>query len=394
MLLKPMHRQVLLLASAQALFQTSSVLVMTVGGLAGAQIAANPHLATMPIASMFLGTASATVPASVWMSRVGRRIGFVAGALLGAVGGLIAAFGIYAGSIAVLSLGTFLVGVYQAFAQFYRFAAAEVADQTFRPRAISFVLAGGVIAALLGPALGRIGGPIFQPHYSGSFLLLALTSLLAAGLSAGVRVPHLTTESGDPVGRSLIQIVRQPNYLIALFGAATGYGVMILAMTATPLAMMHHGHGIGEASLVIQLHVLAMFLPSFFTGALIAYFGVLRIMFIGVGLFVGHVLLTLSGTEFASFASALILLGVGWNFLYIGGTTLLTGSYTPAERGRAQAANDLTIFAVGLACSLGAGAMLHSLGWQTMNALLLPWLAAAAASIVWFALRTKTARAS
>lgn len=177
--------------------------------------------------------------------------------------------------------------------------------------------------------------------------------------------------------------MRQPAYAVALFGAATGYGVMILAMTATPLAMVHHQHDLADATMVIQMHVLGMFLPSFFTGSLIARFGVLRIMLAGVGLFLGHVLLTLSGTGFPSFASALILLGVGWNFLYIGGTTLLTRSYLPAERGRAQAANDLLIFVVGLGASLSAGALLQSVGWQTMNLMLLPWLLAAAASIFW-----------
>ena len=382
---QPMHRQVLLLASAQALFQTASVLVMTVGGLAGAQIAPSPGLATAPIAAMFLGTAVATVPASVWMTRVGRKIGFVSGAALGALGGLIAALGIFWGSLWLLAAGTFLVGVYQGFAQFYRFAAAEVADDRFRPRAISLVLAGGVVAAVSGPALGQLGGPLLEPAYTGSFLLLAASALLAAGLLFGVRVPPWQRPPPGEEGRPLVAIARQPTYLVALFGAATGYGVMILAMTATPIAMLHHDHALGEAALVIQLHVLGMFLPSFVTGSLIARFGVLRIMQAGVGLLAGHVLLTLTGTAFSSFASALILLGVGWNFLYIGGTTLLTSTYTPAERGRARGANDMTIFVVGLASALAAGPMLEAFGWQLANLLLLPWLGFAAFAIFWLA---------
>lgn len=393
MLHHPMHRQVLLLAAAQALFQTASVMVMTVGGLAGGHVAADPRLATAPIAAMFLGTALATFPASLWMARAGRRAGFVAGAALGTAGGLVGAFGIAAGSLAILSLGTLLIGVYQGFAQFYRFAASEVADAAFRPRAISFVLAGGIVAALLGPALGRAGGPLLAADYAGSFLLLAAASLIATGLLLCVRVPQPKPAAAEPAGRPLLRIVRQPAYLVALFGAATGYGVMILAMTATPLAMVHHRHGLGDAALVIQLHVLGMFLPSFFTGALVARFGVLRIMFAGVGLLAGHVLLSLSGTGFASFASALVLLGVGWNFLYVGGTTLLTGTYAPAERGRAQGANDMTVFAVGLASSLGAGALLQAFGWQALNLLLLPWLAAAALAIVWLARRGRMAPA-
>ena len=175
-----MYRQVLILASAQALFQTASVLVMTVGGLAGGQIASRPELATMPIAAMFLGTAVVTFPASMWMARVGRRTGFVAGAAFGIAGGLCAALGIWLGSLILLSLGTFLVGAYQSFAQFYRFAASEVADDAFRPRAISLVLGGGVVAALAGPMLGRLGGPLLEPQYVGSFLLLALCIFLPA----------------------------------------------------------------------------------------------------------------------------------------------------------------------------------------------------------------------
>lgn len=384
MAFQSMHRQVLLLATAQALFQTVSVLVMTIGGLAGSQVSPAPELATAPIAAMFLGTAIATVPASMWMARAGRRIGFVAGAILGTFGGLIAAYGVFTGSLALLCVGTMLVGTYQAFAQFYRFAAAEVSDEAFRPRAISFVLAGGVIAALLGPALGRLGGPLLQPAYIGSFLILAVVALLAAGLLLGLRIPPsasaLATEAQP---RPLAEIVRQPTYLVALFGAATGYGIMILAMTATPLAMAHHNHGLGDTTLVIQLHVLGMFLPSFFTGSLISRFGVLQIMFAGILLFVLHTLLSLSGTGFISFASALIMLGIGWNFLYIGGTTLLTSTYSHAERGRAQATNDLSIFAVGLLASLSAAALLQFVGWQTMNILLLPWLGLAAGVLLW-----------
>lgn len=377
-----MHRQVLLLATAQALFQTASVMVMAVGGLAGALVTSDPRLATAPIAAMFLGTAVSTVPASIWMARVGRRPGFVFGAVLGMLAGLVAAIGLWLGSLVVLSIGTFLVGAYQAFAQFYRFAAGEVADDAFRPRSISLVLAGGIVAALLGPAIGRLGGPLLSPTYVGSFLLLTLVSLVAALLLTRLRMPAIPPAQTGLVARPLAQIVRQPTYLVALFAAATGYGVMILAMTATPIAMVHHHHALADAATVIQLHVLGMFLPSFFTGSLIARFGVLRVMLTGVALLTGHVLTTLTGTGFESFAAALILLGIGWNFLYVGGTTLLTTTYTAAERGRAQATNDLSIFVVGLLSSLGAGALLDAAGWQMTNLLLLPWLATAALALL------------
>jgi MFS family permease len=374
----PMYRQVFVLATSQALFQTASVLVMTVGGLAGGQIASRPELATLPIATMFLGTAISTFPASTWMARAGRRAGFMLGAGFGVVGGLTAALGIWLGMLWVLALGTLLVGSYQAFAQFYRFAASEVADDAFRPRAISFVMAGGIVAALLGPMLGRLGGPMLQPLYVGSFLILSIISLVGFGILTGLHMPNAKADHVDTAqGRPWSTIVMQPGYLVALFGAATGYGIMILAMTATPIAMTHHHHELGTAATVIQLHVLGMFLPSFFTGSLIARFGVL----------------TWTGTGFSSFASALVLLGVGWNFLYIGGTTLLTTTYTPAEKSRAQATNDMTIFVVGLACSFSAGGLLDALGWQSMNGVLLPWLAAAALALLWFGSRSRTVEA-
>lgn len=381
--MRPMHLQVLLLASAQALFQTVSVLVMTVGSLAGGTLAP-PEWATAPIAAMFLGTAIVTFPASIWMNKVGRTAGFVTGAGLGVLGGLVAAAGVLWGSIVLLCLGTMLVGGYQGFAQFYRFAASEVADDGFRPRAISLVLAGGVVAALAGPMLGRLGGDLLQPAYVASFLILSVVSLVAISVLSAVRVPRpVAAQSSDAQARPLLVIVRQPLYLVALFGAVTGYGIMILAMTATPLAMANSNHDLGQTATVIQLHVLGMFLPSFFTGSLIARFGVLRIMLAGVVLLATHVLLALSGTGFYNFSAALILLGVGWNFLYIGGTNLLTRAYTPAEKGKAQATNDLTIFLVGLAASLSAGFLQSSIGWQSLNAWLLPWLGLAAVAIIW-----------
>ena len=390
--MRPMHFQVLLLASAQALFQIVSVLVMTIGGLAGSVLAPFPEFATAPIAAMFLGTAVSTVPASMWMTRVGRKIGFVTGAGLGTIGGLLAAAGMMTSSLGLLCAGTFLAGTYQGFAQFYRFAASEVADEGFKPRAISLVLAGGVVAALLGPLLARLGGDLLQPTYTASFLFLSAASAIAVGVLLGVDVPRtLDTPQERAAARSLGQIIRQPTYIVALFGAVTGYGIMILAMTATPLAMTHHHHDLTATSTVIQLHVLGMFLPSFFTGSLIARFGVLRIMLIGIILLMAHVLFALSGTGFYNFTSALILLGVGWNFLYIGGTNLLTRTYTAAEKGKAQGANDLTIFLVGLAASLSAGVLQNTIGWQALNVWLLPWLAAAAAAVLWLQMSPKGA---
>lgn len=383
-----MHRQVLLLGTAQALFQTSSSMVMTIGALAGAQIAASPGLSTAPIASMFLGTVLMIMPASMWMARTGRRNGFMVGSVIGAMGGVLAAWGIHSRSLLVLALGTLLIGVYQAFAQFYRFAASEVATTDYRPRAIALVLAGGVVAAVLGPGMGVVGADLLAPKYMGSFLLLAGCCVLSAALLTRLKNPEAQAVEGKK--RPLREIVKQPNYLVALFGAATGSGVMVLAMTATPLAMAHHDHGLSASSMVIQAHLLGMFVPSFFTGSLLERFGVARVMQVGVLLMSAHVALSVSGTGVYSFAGALVLLGVGWNFLYVGGTTLLTRTYLPAERAMAQAINDLTIYIVGLVSSLGAGALLEFVGWQHMNLLLLPWLALALIAVFW--LRRSRAR--
>ena len=383
------HRQVLILASAQALSQISSVMVMTIGGLAGAQLADSPRWATLPIATMLLGTAVMTFPASLWMAKIGRRAGFLCGTLFGVAGGLMAALGIAQRSFELLALGTFLVGNYQAFAQYYRFAASEVADENFRSRAISLVMTGGVVAAVLGPLLARIGSPMFQLEYLGSFLIVALVSLVASSVLFGLRIPDEHGAAAASGGRPWREVVSQPAYLVALFGAVTGSGVMVLAMTATPIAMHHHHHALGATTAVIQLHVLGMYLPSFFTGSLVARFGVLRVMLTGVALLAGHILMTLSGTGFGSFAGALILLGLGWNFLYIGGTTLLTTAYVAAEKVRAQAINDMTIFGVALVCSLSAGGLLAAFGWERMNLVLLPWLALCALSLVWFGARQR-----
>jgi len=376
-------RKVGLLAAAQALFQTAAIMVMTVGGLAGAQIAAAPQLATAPVAAMLLGQVVATVPAAIWMMRVGRRIGFILGTILGVAGGLVAAAGISQRSLAMLCVGTFFVGAYSGFAQYYRFAAAELADAGFRPKAIAMVMLGGIVAALLGPALARMGGPMLEPAYQGSFLLLAVVSVLASVLVFSLRLPGPAAVADESGARPLATILRQPTYFVALFGMATGTGVMILAMTATPIAMLQHHHGLDAAAMVIQMHVLGMYLPSFFTGSLIGRWGTVPVMLAGVALIAGHVLLTLTGVTVPSFASALIFLGVGWNFLFVGGTTLLTSAYTPAERGRAQAANDLGVVLVGLVSSLGSGALLQELGWQPLNLLLLPWLGIAALALLW-----------
>ena len=374
-------RNVLILAAGQALFQTASVLIMTVGGLAGLSVAADKSLATLPIATVMVGAMLGTVPASLLMGLIGRRTGFVLGALMGAVGGGLGALGMIRGSLLLLCAGTFLVGIYQAFAQYYRFAAAEAASASFKSQAISLVLAGGVVAAIAGPQLGVLAKDTAGAEFAGSFLAIVVLSLSASALLAFIRMPPAPPASVDSDARLLSAIVRRPKFLVALGGAAIGFGVMILAMTATPLAMVAHHHAASDAAFVIQWHVLGMFVPSFFTGFLIARFGVLTMMLAGVAALAGHVVIALSGLALLHFLSALVLLGVGWNFLYVGGTTLLTETYRPSEKAKVQALNDFSIFGVVVVASFTSGWLMHGIGWMGVNLAALPFLAATAVAI-------------
>jgi Arabinose efflux permease len=382
-----MYIQVLLLSIAQAFFQIVSIMVMTIGGLAGKKIAQIPELATLPIATMFLGTAILTFPASIWMSKVGRRSGFIIGSIAGVMGAIVSLFGILYDSLLCYSIGTFLIGSFQAFAQFYRFAASEVATPDFRPKAIALTMAGGIIAAFSGPYLARLGGPLLNTEYTGSFLIMAVIAIVSAILLIGLKIPnHVELEGNNVKNRPLYKIILQPAYMVALFSAATGYGIMVLAMTTTPLAMLNI-HGLDAVALVIQFHVLGMFVPSFFTGTLIARFGTLPIMLFGVFFSIGYVVVSATSTSFISFLIALTLIGIGWNFLFIGGTSLLVKTYSASEKGKAQATNDMSIFIINLLCSFSAAGLLNFLGWKWMNLALLPWLVICACLIIWLSIK-------
>jgi len=244
---------------------------------------------------------------------------------------------------------------------------------------------------LRGARLSRFGGPLFNHlEYVGSFLIITIVSLIAMGILSRLHIPdQVEIKTSFSAGRPWPKIVFQPMYLVALLGAITGYGIMILGMTATPIAMRHAHHELGTITTVIQLHVLGMFLPSFFTGNLIVRFGVLKVMFAGLLLFACYIAFALSGLQFHSFAISLVLLGVGWNFLFIGSTSLLTRTYTHEEKAKAQAINDMTVFVVGLICSFSAGALLDIIGWKVMNMALIPWLVITALSLVWLSKKTQ-----
>lgn len=383
-------RNVALLLACQALVQTGTVLIITAGGLAGHMLAANKSLATLPISALMLGTMITTIPASLLMGRYGRRAGFALGALFGAAGGSLAVAGLIQGSFWLFCLAHVFYGVNMGFAQFYRFAAADAASAEFKSRAISYVLTGGVIAAIAGPNLvsftkDSYAGGAFVASYAAIVLLCAV----AAALITLLRIPPPAQEKVNEPARPLSEIMRQPVFIVALVGAAVGYGVMNLAMTATPLAMAGHHHSIGETATVIQWHVLGMFVPSFFTGALIARIGAPKIMLAGVGLLVCHVALALSGNEFLYYLSALTLLGVGWNFSYIGGTTLLTDAYRPSEKAMVQGVNDFTVFGTVVVTSLISGALLHGVGWVGVNLFAVPFLLLAGIALILFLLRRR-----
>ncbi|MCK9469709.1 MAG: MFS transporter [Porticoccaceae bacterium] len=373
---------ILILALSQALMLSAIVLSMALAAILGAMLAPDKGLATLPVAAMVVGTALASLPAAMLMRRAGRRPGFLLGALLGIGGSLLCALALYRSDFVAFVLGHFLLGSYQGFANYYRFAAVEAAGTAYAGRAISLVVAGGVVAAFLGPQLGIwgrdwISGQIFV----GSYLAQGALSLTALVLLSRLHLPKIAS-SHVGVTRSLREILAQPVLRVAIFGTAIGYAVMIMVMTATPLAILGCGLPGSDVTPVIQWHVVGMFAPSFFTGILISRYGAPRIMQAGFVLLLGHVVLALSGVEFMHFLSALIFLGVGWNFAFIGGTALLTQTYQPGERAKVQAVNEFAVFGLAATATLSAGWLYDRFGWVTLNLAVVPLLLAALIAVI------------
>jgi predicted MFS family arabinose efflux permease len=378
----PPRGNILILALSQALMLSAIVLSMALAAILGAMLAPDKGLATLPVAAMVIGTAIASLPAAMLMRRTGRRPGFLIGALLGVGGSLLSALALYRSDFAAFVIGHFLLGSYQGFANYYRFAAVEATGPAQAGRAISLVVAGGVVAAFLGPQLGVwgrdwIGGQIFV----GSYLAQGVLSLAALVLLSCLRLPKVAVVDDGPA-RPLREILAQPALRVAIFGAAIGSAVMIMVMTVTPLAILGCGLPGSDVTPVIQWHVVGMFAPSFFTGILITRYGAPRIMQTGFVLLLGHVVLALSGVEFMHFLSALILLGVGWNFAFIGGTALLTQAYQPGERMKVQAVNEFTVFGLVATATLSAGWLYDRFGWVTLNLAVVPLLLAALIAVI------------
>jgi MFS family permease len=390
----PSKKNVFLLACCQALLLTNAVTLVTIGALAGYSLAENKAFATLPAATYVMGGFLGAFPASMWMKRVGRRNGFLTGGAFGLAGSALAAFGMSIGSFVLLCLGTVLLGIYNAFGQYYRFAAADAAPADFKAKAISYVMAGGLVGGIVGPEVSRYTRDLVPPTFVGSYASLFVFCLVAMAIVSRLRIPQPREAVSQGPARALPEIMKQPVFIVAAAVAASGYGVMNLLMTATPLAMGFCGHPYGAAASVISAHVVAMFAPSFFTGSLIKRFGVLNVMLAGVAAMFACVAIGLSGQLVANFWWALVLLGIGWNFMYIGGTTLLTEAYRPSEKAKAQGANEILVFAVQALCAFSSGVLVNTKGWEILNYVALPLIALAALAVAWMALgvrRPKTA---
>src|SRR5690554_3252306 len=385
------RRNTYVLSAMQALGGTNPAIVIAVGGLAGQQLASRPELSTVPISLFHLGLALGTIPAAMIMRRHGRRTGYVGGTLLGALGGLIAALGIYSNQFAVFCLGTILAGLYASYVQSYRFAAADSADDAFRPKAISWVMAGGLVAAFIATQAVILTRDIgITAPYAATFLALAGLSLLAVPLAMTLRIRHVRPATNKlQAGRPLRQIARSPYFVIAVLTGVVSYGLMTLIMTATPLAMHSCGHSLRDSTLGIQWHILAMYGPSFFTGDLIKRFGKITISLIGIIMIAVASAIALHGISIAHFWFALIMLGVGWNFGFIGATTMVTDCYRPEEKNRVQAVNDFLIFGSVAVASFSSGHLLAAEGWETLNLLVFPATGIIALALVWLALQQR-----
>jgi predicted MFS family arabinose efflux permease len=386
------RRNVGLLAACQALLLTNSATLIAINGLAGLALAPTKALATLPVTCWVLGGALATMPASLHMKRVGRQRGLTAGTLWGIVGALICAGAVWQQSFLLLCFGTLVFGVYNAYGQYYRFAAADVAGPDFKSTAISLVLAGGLVGGILGPTTSRFTVDLLTPRFTGAYLALIGFALLTMLLLRFVRIPTPDAKAQAARGRPLRQIAAQPKFIVAVMAGAIGYGVMNFLMTSTPIAMGVCGHPYSDAAFVISSHVIGMFAPSFVTGSLIRRLGVLPVMFGGAILNFAAIGIALSGISVAQFWWSLVLLGVGWNFLYIGGTTLLTETYRPDEMAKAQGANEQVIFIVMAISSFTSGLTVTQAGWERVNLYALPLVALAAIAIGWFALVQRRAR--
>jgi MFS family permease len=383
------YRNIFLLTACQALLLTNAAGLISMNGLVGYALVDTKTIATLGATTYVLGSALSTMPMSLWMARVGRRRGFMAGALINVGGCALAAAALFLANFPLYCVATAIIGIYNAVGLQYRFAATEVAAPADKARAISFVLAGGIVGGFLGPALSGWGKDLYATPFLGSFVLLAAVALVALAVQSQVHVPKPAAVESAGGGRPLREIMRQPVFFVAALSAGLGYGLMNLLMTATPLAMSFCSLPYAQAAFVIEWHVVGMYAPGFVTGGLIRRFGMLNVILAGVAVMAGGAAIALNGNTVAHFAVALTLVGAGWNFMYTGGTALLTEAYRPGERARTQGANDFIVFSIMGLSSFSSGALVSAASWEAMNLGALPFLALIAAVVAWYARRRR-----
>ena len=390
------RRNLAVLIAAQALLGAQLPMIFIIGGLAGQSLASNPCFATLPITMIVLGSMLSATPISALMQRFGRRAGFALGAVGGALGGVVGAYGLYVASFPIFLAGSFLTGVYMSAHGFYRFAAADTASETFRPKAISYVMAGGLLAAIIGPQLVKLTADAYVIPFLGTYMAIIAINLCGGFLFAFLDIPKPVPPSVDtPRGRSRWELLTTPRIAVAVICATVSYALMNLVMTSTPLAVVGCGFDKADAADVVTFHVLAMYVPSFFTGHLIARFGVERIVGIGLVILGLAGLVALSGVDLANFFAALILLGIGWNFGFIGATAMLAGAHAPEERGRMQGLNDLLVFGGVTLASFSSGGLMNCSGgtaqegWNAVNMAMIPFLVLAGGALIWLVMRPK-----
>ncbi|MBP6018297.1 MAG: MFS transporter [Burkholderiaceae bacterium] len=381
-----MNRKLLLLALCQGLFLTNNVTFIAINGLVGLSLAPLGWLATLPVTAYVVGAALSTAPVARSQRQLGRKRSFQIGLVVAAVSAGICAWAAASQQFWLLVTATFIAGYYSANASLYRFAAPELAAPSYKEKAISLVLAGGIVGAVVGPNLANVTRGLLETPYVGAYLALIVVALLSLLIMSFINFPpHQAPVPGAVSGRSLWHIAQQPVFFVAVAGASLGYAVMNLLMAATPLAMQMLDHPFGNIAFVLEWHVLGMFVPSFFTGHLIKRFGVLPVMSAGVVLMVICVAIALSGMALMQFTMALLVLGIGWNFLYIGGSTLLTEAYQPEEKNKAQGAMDFCVFTSVAVSSFASGVLVTTQGWMWINLGSLVPLALVAAALWWMA---------
>ncbi|MBI3916902.1 MAG: MFS transporter [Betaproteobacteria bacterium] len=389
------HRNVLVLSGCQATLQTTGATMTAVTGLAGFALADDKSFATVPLTFYVLGSAATTIPASLLMKSLGRRGGFQVGTAIGMGGAAVCSAAMVAANFWLLCAGMFVMGVYTAFGKYYRFAAADGVTGGFRAKAISLTLAGGIVGGVFGPEMAKRSKDLIEATpYLGSYLSLIAVCLVATLLLTRLDIPQLSESERSDSGRPLAEIMRQPVFIVAVLAAMLSYGIMNLMMTSTPLAMRAHDHHFNDAAFVLEWHMIGMYGPSFFTGTLINRFGVLNTILAGIVLLLLCIVAALAGTELLNFWLALFLLGVGWNFMYVGGSALLTECHAPAERAKTQAANDFMVFVMMAISSASSGLLLNKSGWSAVNYGSVPFLVLAAGATLWLVWKRRRRRSS